>query len=309
MVCDKCFKSSFWKQTKKTAKNGRQIWKCRCKHEQVVDFVSVDIEPPNVLVFDIEQSKALMRLYDTGKQYVSWKSIEKGKYVTGWAAKWLFDNKMMSMFVTPKEAKKRDERRVVKGIHSLLNKADVVIAHNGDGFDLKELAPRFVKYGLQPCNRYTTVDTLKKSRQIFRIPSHSLAYLLKYFGLENQKMKRGDTDAAEDGDAKALKEDEKYCRQDVAGLEELYLLMRPHMKTHPSLSYYLDMFQPLSKGDKRCPRCLEAISVFKWTKQYRTPAGIVYESCNCPSCGAVIRGQKKGSAVTMADLADMMLEN
>ena len=290
MVCDKCFKMSFWRQTKKKSKNDRQVWKCRCGHEQVADGPQGDFEPPAVLVFDIEESKAIMRLYDTGKQYVSWKSIEQEKYVTGWAAKWLFDNKMHSMFVTPKEARNRDERRVVKGIHRLLDQADIVIAHNGDGFDLKELAPRFLKYGLSPVNRYTTVDTLKKSRQIFRLPSHSLAYLLKYFGLENQKMKRGDTDAAEDGDAKALKEDEKYCRQDVAGLEELYLMMRPHMKTHPSLSNSLDMYQPLGDGAIRCPRCLGAISEMKWSRRYRTPAGIVYKSCNCPHCKAVIRG-------------------
>jgi Exonuclease len=308
MVCDKCFKSSFWKQTRKTAKNGRQIWKCRCGNKQVVDWGGGDVELPKILVFDIEESKALMRLYDTGRQYVSWRSIEKEKYITGWAAKWLFDNEVMSSFVTSKEAKNRDEKRVVKGIHKLLDKAHVVIAHNGDGFDLKELTPRFVKYGLSPCNRYTTIDTLKKSRQVFRLPSHSLAYLLKYFGLETQKLKRGDTDAAEDGDKDALLEDENYCRHDVMGLEELYMLMRPYMKTHPSLSHYLDMYQPLGKGDKRCPRCLEPISVFKWTKQYRTPSGVVYESCNCPRCHAVIRGAKKGVAVGMSDLVDAILE-
>ena len=249
-------------------------------------------KPPNVLLFDIETSKAVFRLYHTGKQYVRFDQLEKDNYMIGWAAKWLFDDKVISCFVKPNEARERDEARVVASLHKVMDKADVVIAHNGDEFDIKEVTTRFTKYGLQPVNRFTTVDTYKKAKQIYRLQSYSLRYLLEYFSLI-PKMERCDPDGAEDGNKEALLQEQEYCKRDVLGLEELYIKMRPYMKTHPRLSLWLDMYQPLDNGDIRCPRCLETISEYNWNKQYRTPNGMVYASTNCPTCGAVIRGERR----------------
>jgi len=247
---------------------------------------------PKILLLDIESSKGVFRIYRTGKQYVSWKNIEKEPYVTGWAAKWLFDSEMHSCFVRPAEAKKRNERRVVKELYQLMNQADMIITHNGDKFDLRQLNMRFIKYGLMPNNRYLSVDTLKKAKQILDAQSYSLEYLLQYYNL-SPKMERGDTDAAEDGDKVALLEDEKYCRQDVWGLEELYLLLRGWMKTHPNMSVYYEMYHPLGEGENYCPRCLHVVTRFKFTRFWRTPQGTLYRSGNCPHCGAVLRKARK----------------
>lgn len=282
----------FFRRTNKKTKDGRSIFKCRCGYEEEQELPQGKFKPPNVLLFDIETSKAVFKLYHTGNQYVRHDQMTIDNYVLGWAAKWLFDDKMYSSFVKPHEARNRDETRVVRNLHKLLDKADVVIAHNGDEFDIKEITARFTKYDLSPVNRFATVDTLKKAKQIYRVQSYSLRFLLEYFSLI-PKGERCDPDGAEDGNKQALLQEEEYCRRDVLGLEELYIKMRPYMKTHPKLSLWLDMYQPLDDGDIRCPRCLEIISEYKWNKEYRTPSGVVYHSTNCPTCRTVIRGRRK----------------
>lgn len=259
-------------------------WRC----EKYTD----DVGAPKILIFDIETSKGIYKLYRTGKQFVGWRSIDAEPYVMGWAGKWLFGDKTYSCFVTPEEAKNRDDERVIKMLHKMLSMADMVITHNGDRFDIKQANPRFTRLGLLPVNGYVSVDTLKKAKQIYDLQSYSLEYMLKYFGCEHQKMDRGGqeaTDLAEAGDPKALKHDEKYCKQDVWGLEELYLKMRGYMKTHPNMSIYYEMYHPLEHDENYCPRCLEVINRSHWIKKIRTPSGTLYKACSCPNCGAMLR--------------------
>ena len=78
-----------------------------------------------------------------------------------WSAKWLYDDKILSDVLTPKEAKERNDKRIIKSVWKLLNEADIVIAHNGDKFDLKKLKARFLSNGFVPPMPYKTVDTLK----------------------------------------------------------------------------------------------------------------------------------------------------
>jgi DNA polymerase elongation subunit (family B) len=162
---------------------------------------------PKILLLDIERSKARFALYAPGKQYVSWRDMTAETYITGWAAKWLFDPETQSAFVTPKEAKARNDTRIVTKLYKLMNEADMIVAHNGNGFDFPILYATFARYNLPPNNRQLTLDTYRKAKQVFKLPSYSLGYLLQYFGCA-PKGKREDTDLAEAGDKKALQHDE-----------------------------------------------------------------------------------------------------
>ena len=270
--------------------NGKSNTRLYCKRCQKF---TTKFGAPKILLLDIEVSTGTYSLYSTGKQVVGWKSVKERGYMLGWAAKWLFDNKIHSAFINPSEAKRRDDKRISIELHKLMRDADLVIAHNGDKYDIRKINWFFALHNLEPNNRYQSIDTYKKAKQLWGAESCSLGYLLQSFGYNGKgHLHADDWDAVMAGDKQAIKYAEQYCRDDVYGLEDLYLKLRGWMRTHPNMSIYYEMYQPLKKDEKYCPRCLETIYEAKWTKQYRTPSGTVYKSCNCPHCGAVLRGQK-----------------
>lgn len=219
---------------------------------------------------------------------------DKPPFVISWAGKWLFDNVTMGDVVTPRESIKRNDKRVVTSIHKLLNQADFVITHNGDKFDIKELNWHFLLNNLTPNNRYKSIDTLKKSREVFRAPSHAMDYLLYRLGYD-RKLHTGYElwEQVERGDQEAINQMYAYNVNDVFMLEDLYLRIRGWMKTHPNFAQFVNMYQELEDGESSCPRCLQSIYKTKFQKKYTTPAGYIYKSCNCPHCGAVLRKTEK----------------
>jgi hypothetical protein len=248
-------------------------------------------------VFDIETSHAVFNLWGTGEQYVRHDQMVHDNYVICWSAKYLFDNKIMNCSVTDKEAKKRDDSRVIKSIHPVLDSAEIVITQNGDWFDIRKLNWKFMQLGLKPNNGYNSIDMLKKSRQVVNTQSHSQQFLAEGLGITGKnEMVNADWLAVEAGDIKAIEKMSKYCDQDVRSLEEIYLTFRPWMKTHPNLAPYMDMYQDLEDDEDMCRRCLSPLHEINFTKRYRSLAGKCYESGNCPHCGSILRRSrsKKG---------------
>jgi hypothetical protein len=203
----------------------------------------------------------------------------------------LFDPKTVSGVVTPKESLARDDERVVTGIHGLLAQAHIVITQNGDKFDIRKLQWLFAKYGLPANNKYHSIDTLKKSRQVFAPMSHGLDYVGQEMGFGGKSpMTEQDWFDAEGGDKKALTKMSSYCSDDVYHLEDWYLILRPWMKTHPNLAKYVEMYQELSPDETKCPRCLNVIHKSKFTSKWRSAAsGKLYSSGSCGHCGTQLR--------------------
>lgn len=184
--------------------------------------------------------------------------------------------------MTSKEAKNKDDKRVVKSLWELMDEADIIIAHNLDNFDLKKINTRFLKHNLPHPSYYRKIDTLKVARQNFKISSNKLDYICKFLGLD-RKMQTGGFDLwvrCYNGDKEALKTMDKYCRKDVKILEEVYLELRPYIKNHPHITLV----------DGSCPNCgskdLKEISPYK-TQRYEYPA------YRCRNCKALTHGTKK----------------
>jgi DNA polymerase elongation subunit (family B) len=248
------------------------------------------LTPPKVLVYDIEISKALYRTYPSRRpKYLSWKELESEQYLLGFAGKFLFEKKIYSCYVTPKEARERNGERVAKKLHDLVSKADVVVTYNGDSFDIRHMNTFWADHNLPPLHGIASVDLIKKVRQQFALPSYAMAYVAKRFKLSNQKGERNDTTLAELGDRRALKDDEKYCRQDVAVTEEMYMWARPWMKTHPNLAGMYELYHQLAPGESVCPRCLTGQPKDGWSDRYVMPSGHAYVSRRCDGCESIIR--------------------
>jgi DNA polymerase elongation subunit (family B) len=199
----------------------------------------MQIEKLKVLIFDIETAPSLGWVWGKFDQDVI--SFENHWYMLSFAAKWLDSNKIMSYSLPDFPGYEKDmenDKNLVKKLWELLNEADVVIAHNGDKFDIRKSNARFLVHGFKPPSPYKTIDTLKIARKNFAFDSNRLDDLGKVLGL-GEKVSTGGFKLWEQcmkGNEKAWNKMKKYNKQDVLLLEKVYKALRPWSKSHPRVT-------------------------------------------------------------------------
>ncbi len=213
-----------------------QHYRCKnCRHF----FNNRTLNTAKVLLFDIETLPNKGYFWNVWQQNIPHTFITEPWHCLTWAAKWLYDNEIMSDALTPKEAKKHDDKRIVKGLWRLFDGADILIAHYGDGFDIPRMNTRFIIHKLNPPSPYRSIDTKKIASQRFAFNHNKLDALAREFGI-GHKIKT-DFDLWDDcygGDKKALDKMLKYNKKDVILLEDVYLIMRPWAKSHPNMNLW-----------------------------------------------------------------------
>jgi len=181
------------------------------------------------LLFDIETTPNLAYVWGTYEQNVI-KFKEHSKLLC-FSYKWLGEKK-----IHHESLQDLTELQLVKKLHSLLNSADVVIAHNGNEFDIKKSNTFFIKNNLVPPNDYRKIDTLKIARRYFYFQSNKLDDLGEYLGLGRKiKVDKELWFGCMNGDDNSWNKMIKYCDQDVALLENIYLKLRSWDTNHPRL--------------------------------------------------------------------------
>ena len=236
---------------------------------------------PAVLLFDIETAPMEVYVWGLYKQRISHDNVIKDWFVLSWSAKWLYSSEVMSDVVTSEEALTCNDRRVCNSIWDLFESADVVVAHSALRFDVRKLNSRWMLHGKTPPAPYQVIDTLKESQKMAAHSSHRLDYLGKIM-LNKGKL---ETDYSlwkrcKAGDKEALCYMEKYNKEDVLLLEEVYLQMRPWIRSHPNFGILSESPVPVC-ATCGCDRIHEA-------GEYVTPAG-AFVSYRCENCGALSR--------------------
>lgn len=174
------------------------------------------------------------------------------------------------------------ERQMVKKLWDLFNEADVIVAQNGDRFDIKVSNALFLRHKLNPPSPYKTVDTLKLAKRYFRFSKNNLDYLAEsIFGERKLPTDKSLWFACMDGDIKALKRMEQYCANDVVLLRKLYLRLRSWHTGNPNQNLY-------QGSTHKCPAC--GGDTQKRGQMY-TRVG-KYQRHQCKSCGAWSKGAK-----------------
>ena len=245
--------------------------------------VKKSVKTPKILVLDIETARMQVGVWQINKtQYVGPDQIIKDRFMLGWAAKWLFDPKYISDFVTSQEALDRDDKRICESLWPILEETDVVITHNGLKFDLPMINTRFLKNGLNPTMPFQQIDTYKIASKLFGFSSNSLNWIGRSL-LSQEKVKTNYQlwIDCENGNQTALDYMQEYCKGDVGLLEEVYLELRPWIKSHPNLGVLMDA------TTKICPNC--GGTTFDTIGGYYTTPQNLYEAVRCSSCGAVNR--------------------
>ena len=242
-----------------------------------------------VLILDIETAPIRAYVWGIWQQNVGLPQIQSDWFCLTWAAKWLFEDKVYSGKLKPKEVLEQNDKRIIEGIWKLINDADIVIAHNGEKFDIPKLNTRFILNGLKPPLPYQQIDTLKHIRRQFGFTSNKLDYVNKLLNLERKKETNFELwENCMKGNANALSEMEEYNVQDVRILEETYLQIRAWIKPHPNMGLFI-----LDESEHRCPNC-GSNELTEQGKCYNTSANI-YELMRCGNCGASSR-KRIGSA-------------
>lgn len=196
-----------------------------------------------ILFFDIETSPNIGYTWEKYDQNVI--AFKKEWELLSFAWKYHGSKKVEVL-----SQKTYSEGALVKALHSLLRSADIIVAHNGDEFDIKKAKAKFVEFGLAPIPRKPSVDTKKVAQSNFKLNSNSLNDIGKLLKI-GQKAETGGFGLWLDcmaGKKKAWKKMEEYNKQDVILLEKVYDKLSPWMHNHPSVA--------LLNGDKEgCPTC------------------------------------------------------
>ncbi|HEY6019726.1 MAG TPA: ribonuclease H-like domain-containing protein, partial [Candidatus Paceibacterota bacterium] len=128
-----------------------------------------------------------------------------------------------------------DDKPLVADFKKIYMTADYTVAHYGKRFDRPFLQTKCLKHRLGPLPDLPMMDTCEVAWKNFKLHSNRLAAWLEYLGCKHEKMpmRADDWLHAAHGCSKAMKAVKARAREDVLGLEEVFLAMRPWMKDEP----------------------------------------------------------------------------
>jgi hypothetical protein len=252
-----------------------------------------------VLIYDIETAPAIGLFF--GKPYdVNIAKIVQHEYVFGFAYKWLDEDKIHKCYIWDFPKYGQDLKSitgwtnnsidVVKAWAELVKESDILIGHNSDQFDYKQMFGRLPLYRLPPVPKPQMIDTKKAAKQIGYYPSNSLDNLGAQLGT-GRKLPHNDYPNKIDlwwdcmnNKRKAKRHMVAYNLVDVKATEALYQLFRPYMTNHPNMKQI----------EGRPTDC--AVSNCKdpgfWSQGLRHTRAASYQRWQCMKCKAYQPAQK-----------------
>jgi len=193
-----------------------------------VDYKNIALD--KIMVYDIETSRVKVDLWSTGKQYVNHKQLRSETTIISISWKWIGEDKVYSLSWDKNHC---DKKMMVKFLKEY-NRASMVIGQNNNSFDNKLINTRAAKHRLQVDRFVKSFDIYRMAKRYFRLPSFSMAYMSKYFGLTLKQSHEGlhMWDMIEYGTKAEKKEYLQkmidYNIGDIVTTEELYLTLRPY---------------------------------------------------------------------------------
>lgn len=248
-----------------------------------------------ILLFDIETAPnigAYFELYREGN--IIWN--EEHWYMLSFSWKWLGEKQTHVLGLPDFKSWKKhfcnkckrientndiDKELVIK-LHDLFNQAEIIIAHNGDQFDIKKANARFIKHHLTPPTNYKTIDTKKLAKKSFKFDSNKLDDLGDYFLIGRKlETEKGLWRKCMSGDLIAWKKMLDYNKQDVILLEKVYYRLRGWSETTPNLNL-------IYGGIYSCPECASSNVIKNGYKRSRVA---IYQCYKCNNCGRNSQGE------------------
>lgn len=178
-----------------------------------------------VLIYDIETSPNIGWFWRSGfKINIGYNQILEERKIICVSYKWLGEKEVYNLAWD----KNKDDKFLLEQFIGVLNEADLIVAHNGDNFDLKWLRTRALINGIPMLPNYKQFDTLKVSKRKLYFNSNRLDYIHKVLGGEGKLSISPDVwrKVIMENDREALQVMIDYCDQDVIALEEVYNILK-----------------------------------------------------------------------------------
>lgn len=181
---------------------------------------------------------------------------------------------------------KTNDRELAMKLAEVLDEADLVVAHNGDRFDIKKINTRLLIHNIHPPSPYKTLDTLKLAKKYFGFNSNKLNDICHLLGF-GRKLQTGGFDLwlkCYEGDVKAWAKMKKYNAHDVVLLEKVYNKFRAWHSTHPNITLKQQNTKYL------CPACGSPKTQQRgwyYISKYRV------KRHQCTSCGKWSKGERE----------------
>lgn len=249
------------------------------------------VEPLRILFYDIETAPGQAFVWSAKTRYVPHTMMIHPPFMLCWAAKWAGNRTIISSYSTPKEVLDKDDKRIVEELADLLREADIIVAHNGDRFDLPMLNNRILVHDLEPLGPIQTIDTLKLARRDMRLMYNKLDHIAQELQLGNKISTSFDLwRDVYYGDEKAMAKMLRYNKKDVTLLEQVFNKMKPHVKRLTRL---------IEGAGEFCPHCGAGASLLIRRGFYRTQAStfVKYQCANCKRYHRARKSEPRKSTV------------
>lgn len=239
-----------------------------------------------ILALDIETAPNVVDRWDLfSPSPVGLNQIHTTGFMLSFAAKWHGAKGAPKFFGLNTHSRKE----LAEVAFEYLDKADVVTGWNSDAFDVRWLNTSMQEQGFYPPSPFVKLDLMKVVRRHFKLPSYKLQYVSEWLGLDGKLGHEGHSlwTKVLQNDPKAWKAMEKYNKQDVVLVEEIYDALLPWIDTHPNLNLYngtLDgcpncggfALQSRGYSYKRSGKFRRywCIDCFKWSTSTKRVAGV-----------------------------------
>lgn len=240
---------------------------------------------PKILILDIETSPNLAYVWGKYEQDVI--EYHNEWNILSFSAKWLNGKQVTKGLCDYKD---KTDKSIVSDLHKFLDEADIVVAHNGDQFDIRKIQARFSFYKMLPPSPFKTVDTKKVAKKYFAFNSNSLNDLGQHLGI-GKKFKHQGFElwlGCMNGDKKSWDIMKKYNKIDVILLEKIYLHFLPYMTNHPNYGIY--------KDEEVCPNCG---SHHLQSRGFAVTLSGKYRRFQCQDCGKWSRSKQQDEKLTI----------
>lgn len=180
-----------------------------------------------------------------------------------------------------------NDKELCKAIAEILKDADAIVTQNGKRFDIPVINTRMAKHGLPAISKNIPhIDTKVVFKSNYAAYDNKLDTIAKTFGCET-KLENGGWGLWMDmyknkPSSKRLME--RYCKQDVNVLEQVFDKLLPVMKGLPNYNLFVNNI-----NTPVCPNCGNKKLHRHDTRTTRTG---IYQRYLCKSCGTVSKDAK-----------------
>lgn len=176
-----------------------------------------------ILIYDIETSPNEGWFWRSGyKLNIDASQITKERAIICLSYKWLGEDEVYNLNWDENQC----DKFLLQQFIEVLNEADLIVAHNGDNFDIKWIKTRALfhrlHYNMLP--NYKQFDTLKVAKSKLYLNSNRLDYISKFLGFKGKLRTRYNLwdEVCTDNNRESLNEMLDYCDEDVIQLEHVY---------------------------------------------------------------------------------------